>query len=96
MLCSKHVDVKRHSVYFPEIKKKIAVSSLVSNLLASQIVEFFLLYPVQDARLVFLWNVIQISRPMSLRFSHDSGWSGHRIDEDVVMVCQSVVEANSN
>jgi len=23
MFCSKHVDVKRHSVYFPEIKKNI-------------------------------------------------------------------------
>ena len=45
MFCSKYVDIKWHSVYFPEIKK-IAVSSLVSNLLASQIEEFFLLYPV--------------------------------------------------
>jgi len=48
MFCSKQVDVKRHSVYFPEIKKKktFAVSSLVLNLLASQIGEFFLPHPI--------------------------------------------------
>ena len=46
MFCSKHVDVKRRSVYFPEIKKTFAVSTLVLNLLASQIGEFFLPYPV--------------------------------------------------
>ena len=45
MFCSKHVDVKRHSVYFTEIKT-FAVSSVVSNLLASQIGEFFLPHPV--------------------------------------------------
>jgi len=53
MFCSKHVDVKRHSVYFPEIKKAFALSSLVPNLLASQIGEFFLLYPV-DATYYFI------------------------------------------
>jgi hypothetical protein len=41
----KKVDVKRHSVYFPE--KKIVVSSLVLNLLASQIGDFFLPHPEQ-------------------------------------------------
>jgi hypothetical protein len=46
MFCSIHVDVKRHSVYFPEIKKTFAVSSLVLNLLASQIGDFFLPHPV--------------------------------------------------
>ena len=46
MFCSKHVDVKRHSVYFPEIKKTFAISSLVLNLLASQIGDFFLPHPV--------------------------------------------------
>ena len=46
MFCSKHVDVKRHSVYFPEIKKTFAVSSLVLNLLASQTGDFFLPHPV--------------------------------------------------
>ena len=46
MFCSKHVDVKRHSVNFPEIKKTFAVSSLVLNLLASQIGNFFLPHPV--------------------------------------------------
>ena len=46
MFCSKHVDVKRHSVYFPEIKKTFAVSSLVLNLLVSQIGDFFLPHPV--------------------------------------------------
>ena len=46
MFCSKHVDVKRHSVYFPEIKKTFAVSSLVLNLLASQIGDFLLPHPV--------------------------------------------------
>jgi len=46
MFCSKHVDVKRHSVYFPELKKKFDVSSFVSNLLASQIGEIFLPHPV--------------------------------------------------
>ena len=46
MFCSKHVDVKQHSVCFPEIEKTFAVSSLVLNLFASQIGEFFLLHPV--------------------------------------------------
>jgi len=46
MFCSKHVDVKRHSVYFPEIKKTFAVSFLVLNLLASQTGAFFLPHPV--------------------------------------------------
>ena len=46
MFCSKHVDVKRHAVYFPEIKKPFALVSLVLNLLASQIGDFFLSYPV--------------------------------------------------
>jgi len=46
MFCSKHVDVKRHCMYFPEIKKTFAVSSLVLNLLASQTGEFFLPHPV--------------------------------------------------
>ena len=46
MFCSKHVDVKRHSVYFPEIKKTFAVSFLVSNLLASQTGDFFLPHSV--------------------------------------------------
>jgi len=60
MFCSKHVDVKRHSVYFPEIKKKFAVSSLVLNLLASQIGEFFLQHPVHvlsflTLLLVYVW-----------------------------------------
>ena len=41
MFCSKHVDVKRHSVFFPEIEKH-----LVLNLFASQIGEFFLPHPV--------------------------------------------------
>jgi hypothetical protein len=56
MFCSKHVDVKQHSVvdlkqhyvYFPEIKKTFAVSSLVLNLLASQIGDFFLPHPVLE------------------------------------------------
>ena len=42
MFCSKHVDVKRHSVCFPEIEKTFAVSSLVLNLFSSQVGEFFL------------------------------------------------------
>jgi len=46
MICSKHVDVKRHSVCFPEIEKTFAVSSLFLNLFASQIGEFFLPHPV--------------------------------------------------
>ena len=46
MFYSKHVEVKRHFVYFPEIKKTFALYSLVSNLLASQKGEFFLLCPV--------------------------------------------------
>jgi len=47
MFCSKQVDVKRHSVCFPEIKKKtFAISSLVLNLFASHIGEFFLPHPV--------------------------------------------------
>ena len=46
MFCSKHVDVKRHSVCFPEIEKNISESSLVLNLFASQIGEFFLPHPV--------------------------------------------------
>jgi len=46
MICSKHVDVKRHSMCFPEIEKTFAVSSLVLNLFASQIGEFFLPHPV--------------------------------------------------
>ena len=46
MFCSKHIDVKWHSVYFPEIKKTFAVSSLVLNLLASQIGDYFLPHPV--------------------------------------------------
>jgi len=47
MFCSKHVDVKWHSVCFPEIEKNISVSSLVLNLFASQIGEFFLPHPVE-------------------------------------------------
>ena len=46
MFCSKHVDVKRHSVYFPEIRKTFAVSSSVLNLIASQIGDFFLPHSV--------------------------------------------------
>ena len=42
MIYSKYIDVKRHSVYFPEIEKTFAVSSLVLNLFASQIGEFLL------------------------------------------------------
>ena len=42
MIYLKHIDVKRHSVCFPEIEKTFAVSSLVLNLFASQIGEFFL------------------------------------------------------
>ena len=48
MFCSKHVDVKRHSVCFPEIEKTFAISSLVLNLFPSQIGEFFLPHPVYD------------------------------------------------
>jgi hypothetical protein len=40
------IDLKRHSVYFPEIKKTFAESFLVLNLLASQIGDFFLPQPV--------------------------------------------------
>jgi len=46
MFCSKHDDVEQHSVCFPEIEKTFAVSSLVLNLFASQIGEFFLPHPV--------------------------------------------------
>jgi len=46
MFCSRHIDIKRHSVCFPEIEKTFAVSSLVLNLFASQIGEFFLPNPV--------------------------------------------------
>ena len=56
MFRSKHVDVKRHSVCFPEIEKNISVSSLVLNLFASQIGEFFLPHPV-DAYFL-LWPFI--------------------------------------
>jgi len=46
MFCLKHVDVKLHSACFPEIEKTFAVPSLVLNLFASQIGEFFLPHPV--------------------------------------------------
>ena len=46
MFCSKHVDVKWNSVYFPEIKKTFAVFSLVLNLLTSELGDFFLPNPV--------------------------------------------------
>jgi len=38
MFCSEHVDVKRHSVFFPEIEKHLPYLSLG---------EFFLLHPVE-------------------------------------------------
>ena len=46
MFCSKHVNVKRHCVLSRNKKKTFAVSSLVLNLLASQIGEFFPPHPV--------------------------------------------------
>ena len=46
MFCSKHVDVKQHSVCFPEMEKQICLSSSVLNLFASQIRELFLPHPV--------------------------------------------------
>jgi hypothetical protein len=63
MFCSKHVHVKqhsviglkRHSVYFPEIKKTFAVSYLVLNLLPSQIGDFFLPHPVLPLPVYHLW-----------------------------------------
>ena len=74
--CSKHVDVKRYSVYFPELKKTFAVSSLVSNLLASQIGEFFMPYPVysgwscRGSRFLKFWQVtarVRTSCPRNIR-----------------------------
>ena len=44
-VCSKHVDVKQHCV-LSRNRKTFAVSSLVLNLFASQIGEFFLPHPV--------------------------------------------------
>jgi len=46
MFYSKYIDVKRHSMCFPEVENTFAVSSLVLNLFASQIGEFFLPHPV--------------------------------------------------
>jgi len=54
MFCSKRIDVKRHSVYFPEIKKTFAVSSLILNLLASQLEDLFLPHPLYTPILVLL------------------------------------------
>ena len=65
MFCSKHVDVKRHSVYFPEIKKTIAVSSLVLNLLASQIGGFFPPHPV--FKIIHLLSYNKAEHEMKIR-----------------------------
>jgi len=46
MFRSKYIDVKRHSVCFPEIERTFAVSDFILNLIASQIGEFFLPHPV--------------------------------------------------
>ena len=78
MFCSKHVNVKRHSVYFPEINKTFAMSSLVSNLLASQIGDFFSAVPCSYGDVTFL--LITVFCTVSIiRYSQQNTFSRNRI-----------------
>ena len=87
MFGSKHIEVKRHSVYFPEIKKTFAVSPLVSNLLSSQIGEFFLPYPV-DALIsqIYFWSKsLHVSDSSSVH--HQKFFTVHIAMVHVIKVC---------
>jgi hypothetical protein len=87
LFCTKHfdvkrhfvVDVKRHSVYFPEIKKEtFAVSSLFLNLLTSQIGDLFLPHPVASYRSKRPGLMIEhIATRVFKRHAVWDGWTGN-------------------